>query len=965
MERATAARGSRVAEFINRHGGSVAALALVAALILAVIAPLVADDGEPSFDPKGEIYDIRDRVDDVFASTSPIRSAAFIVEAVDGRDVLTRDALLEFKQNQSRFLDDPETQAHLTSGFDRDLGIPIEGMFSIADAIDDALPQGLAAASDADVKRALGALLADDAPTNGLRFLLSTTSTTREPTTIDGETVVVWTSPAFFANVLYDISTFDESQQVDSFGEVANLDAERWLRTAQATLRGEQRAATAIGIAIDQGLMSQEQSEAAGPYLFAAVAFILILAGSLLRSYWAAMIVAAGLGVVMMSYGGVNALIGLKTNSPLLIMIVPIALISFGVDFFIHASGRAREAQVQGYDRERAYPIGVTAVFAALLLAALSSAAAFLSNTVSGIEGIVEFGIAAAVGLVLAYAVLGWIAPKLLLSIEEKLGPRPAEQAHWRTVSQKLGFLFAAFVGGMAVTMAIVFPAAGSGAFLVFLGLFVYLPYRLTRRRNRRAAEAGRPLTDEVKGAGHGFRAAGTVVHFLARWRVFTLPVVAGLAILGLVGASQVERGFEVKDFFSSRTDFIKSLDKLEQYYGSGGGDSDYIFVEGDLTSTATLRALEVTQATIAASDAEFTRDFNGDVEFGPNAVTVVRIATASAPMRTAIATSGVQITDDDGDGLADTPEQVAAIYAHALASGVVNDDGFEVFRPEAVERFLSVDGSVQATLISVGVATFTDDEIILGARAALEEAAADLEQAVAGRDVTVAVSGWAITGQASLDSFLQAMLLSLPVAVVLTSLLVFITLFFVFRRFGRRLASILKRSGRYAVVSMVPILLVVAWIYGFMYLVGYRLNLITATIAAIAIGVGVDYATHFTMRFVEEFEHEPSRFPALRRAGEGTGGALALSAATSMAGFLVMATAPMPLFETFGVLTAVMIGFSLLVSLLVLPSLLLLITPSRKGREREEMIERVTHGGEVSYDPHARETAFRGGEEV
>ena len=129
----------------------------------------------------------------------------------------------------------------------------------------------------------------------------------------------------------------------------------------------------------------------------------------------------------------------------------------------------------------------------------------------------------------------------------------------------------------------------------------------------------------------------------------------------------------------------------------------------------------------------------------------------------------------------------------------------------------------------------------------------------------------------------------------LLTSLIVFITLFFVFRHFGRRMASILKRSGRYAVISMVPILLVVALVYGFMYLVGYRINLITATIAAISIGVGVDYATHFTMRFIEEFEHEPSRFPALRRTGDGTGGALTISAATSMTGFLVMATAPMP----------------------------------------------------------------------
>jgi predicted RND superfamily exporter protein len=79
-------------------------------------------------------------------------------------------------------------------------------------------------------------------------------------------------------------------------------------------------------------------------------------------------------------------------------------------------------------------------------------------------------------------------------------------------------------------------------------------------------------------------------------------------------------------------------------------------------------------------------------------------------------------------------------------------------------------------------------------------------------------------------------------------------------------MASILKRSTRYALISMVPILLVVAWVYGFMFVVGDKINVITATIAAIAVGVGVDYATHLTMRFIEEFEHEPSRFPATRR---------------------------------------------------------------------------------------------------
>ena len=43
------------------------------------------------------------------------------------------------------------------------------------------------------------------------------------------------------------------------------------------------------------------------------------------------------------------------------------------------------------------------------------------------------------------------------------------------------------------------------------------------------------------------------------------------------------------------------------------------------------------------------------------------------------------------------------------------------------------------------------------------------------------------------------------------------------------------------------------------MFLVDLAINPITATIAAIAIGVGIDFATHFTVRFIEEFAVEHS----------------------------------------------------------------------------------------------------------
>ena len=184
-------------------------------------------------------------------------------------------------------------------------------------------------------------------------------------------------------------------------------------------------------------------------------------------------------------------------------------------------------------------------------------------------------------------------------------------------------------------------------------------------------------------------------------------------------------------------------------------------------------------------------------------------------------------------------------------------------------------------------------------------------------------------------------MLLALPVALVLCALL----------------ASVFMRSLKYGLASVTPILLVVGWVYGFMYLFDYKINVVTATIAAIAVGVGIDYSTHFTMRFREEFEHEPSRFPALRRAGEGTGGALAISALSSIIGFTVMAFAPMPIFQTFGTLTAVMIVFSLLVALLVLPSVLLVVTRRRTGAERQHLLD-LTGIAPDEYDPHSRATA-------
>lgn len=907
----------------------------------------------PRFDPGGEIYDISERADELFDPATQVATATFFVEAKDAAtgDVLTRDALLEFVANSDGLEADSEAQDHLSSTFDTDLDQPIDPVLSVAHAVDDLLPNGLIGADDAAVKQALAELLDDQSPGSALRATLSqlTTSTVEE---VNESSVTVWRSPAFQAIVAYQRESFEIAHPGSTNDDLVDyeyaVEGETWLRDVQSTLRGDQRKISVLGLAIDGFLADEEQSAAAAPFIFGAIVLIVLLVGALVRSYWASAVVAAGLSATFLAYNGIIVLAGLK-DSILLTFIIPIAVLSFGVDFFIHGFGRCREEQSRGLAPTAAYPIGMTTVASAVMLAVATSTAAFLSNVSSDIESIQQFGMGAAIGLVLAYLFVGVIGPRVVLGIEEQVGAPPL--VHGPRLGAKLGFVAMSLVGGATVTMSVVMVPVGA-AFLVvvFVPLAILLPYRRVRRRNNRAAESGRELDRRIRGVGHGLKSAGTAVHFLARWRVVTVPVTVVLAALGLYGFTQVEEEFSPSDFTSSDTDFIRSLDTLGFHFGSSTGTSAYLYAEGDLTQPATLAAIDDVISQVDTADVDRTdggevaflaRDFDGTPVAANNAADVLRATlTSSATVEEIEATTGVALTAGP-DGLPTSADQVLAMYEYTSENGITGPDGGLSWRPEDVQAAVHVGDGFQATKVDISIATVADLDLMVAARDALQAASVQLEE-VPGDLTWLGVSGPAVTEEDSLTAFTASMVLSLIIALVLCTLI----------------AWAFMRSLKYALVSVIPILLVVGWVYGFMFIFDYSINPVTATIAAIAVGVGVDFAMHFTTRFREEFVDEPSRFPALRRAGEGTGGALVLSALTSIGGFLVMSRAPMPVFADFGLLTAVMILFSLLVALFVLPSVLLLVTPSRRGEERERLLDALR---DEHYDPHSRTTSLGG----
>jgi predicted RND superfamily exporter protein len=173
-------------------------------------------------------------------------------------------------------------------------------------------------------------------------------------------------------------------------------------------------------------------------------------------------------------------------------------------------------------------------------------------------------------------------------------------------------------------------------------------------------------------------------------------------------------------------------------------------------------------------------------------------------------------------------------------------------------------------------------------------------------------LTGGPIVRLAGIEAIAKAFRRSLPVAVLLCLVI----------------ATVFMRSFRYAVVSCIPILIVVVWLHAFMHVAGYSLNVVTATLGAISIGIGIDFSIHFTLRYREESRRRGSWSEAMAVAGAGTGGALLGSAASSIVGFSILAFAPMPLFASYGLLTAVMIALAGGVTLFVLPSLLTLLDP-------------------------------------
>ncbi|HXH95802.1 MAG TPA: MMPL family transporter [Gaiellaceae bacterium] len=910
---------------------------LTAAFLVLGIA--TAPDKEASFSPGGEVFSTAEHVERTFRATTT--ELQFIVED-KGSDALDLASLREWKRNSDALRADNELSPAFSTYYDKDLGRTVVGFYTIADAVDDELhgsgvAGGLGKATEGQVKIALGRVLAVKRPTAVFRDALSVHAVSSRER-VGGTQITQWTSPAFLTSVRVDHSAFpvdletksDPATRTDTqqaaIDDARDVEIEHWGRDALSALRGEQQNLNVWGIAIDKTLTSDESFNATVPYLLGAFALIVLLIGGVFRSYWALTLAGVGIAVTLLWARMITNIIGFH-ESIILDVIVPIATISFGVDFLIHAVSRVREELTTGARHRSAYVVGIANIAGALALALSTSAIALASNAASSIQAVTEFGFGAAIALASAFVVLGVLAPLFLLRIEEVSGAESpaATGGVFRRALRWLRLVAAAVLAALVIIGIIAAPFVGAIGTVAYALLFIALPTWRLRRRTK-GARAAAPAV-QANTAGESSVLAGRLISSIVRVRYAMFAVMAIVTIAAAIGATHVGRQTEPRDFYPSDSDFIVGIDKLVAHTSTASPGDVYVYLTGEIADPAVLAAVKTANEDVSRKGGDlFARNPDGTLTARDSAIDVARAAVGiDFARRSVTRTTGVTLTDRNGDGLPDTPRQARTLFTYSIAHGVPSDTSTFVYTKDQVARLLQPLGRGGfATVLRYPLQGFPDTSKVKQARRTVEASALGLTQSATshGRSVEARVSGDIVAEQITLDAVTNAMVISVPLAMLLCF----------------AVAAFAMRSLRLAAVSIVPIALVIVWLLAFMAAFDYHINVITATIAAISVGVGIDFSTHYTMRYRERLRAMSSRAEAVRSAAEGTGTALLLSGITSIVGFGILALAPMPIFAAYGLLTAVMIALSLAATLVVLPSLLFVLGPRPAAETSPEL---------------------------
>lgn len=241
-----------------------------------------------------------------------------------------------------------------------------------------------------------------------------------------------------------------------------------------------------------------------------------------------------------------------------------------------------------------------------------------------------------------------------------------------------------------------------------------------------------------------------------------------------------------------------------------------------------------------------------------------------------------------------ETPEELQQLISNylVLLAGE-SDDSFsnDPLEPTAIETIILVNSQWQEDVKKV------------------TQAIHDYVEANFPKNVKVLVGGGAAQ-----EGALAGLVVSSQTASILASVLMVLLI-----------VALSNRSFVMGLIAALSLAIAIIGNFAVMGFLGITLNMATAMIASLSVGIGIDYTIHFIEAFKREYA---AGGDYLRRTFSTSGKAILINAVSVGAGFGVHAFSQFRIMAQFGDLTALSMAISAVVSLTVIPVLLTTVKP-------------------------------------
>lgn len=376
--------------------------------------------------------------------------------------------------------------------------------------------------------------------------------------------------------------------------------------------------------------------------------------------------------------------------------------------------------------------------------------------------------------------------------------------------------------------------------------------------------------------------------------------------VIFAIGASQLERGFDMDQFVPADNPAMELFDTMAEYFPFASEYQEYILIEGDVATVEALQGIAQTH-----------KNIQDDTFVGRKKDGTVKVTSIYSEIELAIKNNQSLIEKfniDEKTNIPKTDNDVKELFDYLYEGktfdmGDIENSGIDMadFGNAQIGMVLYRNNSrYTATVIRY----YLDASFQLEGNVQddLEILSKEInEDMVTYGDATAIATGMSQIQFNNTSNLTSSQFTSTGISLLLAALVLIIT----------------YRNPTLGLIAMIPVCISIVWILGTMYYFGYILDIMTVTVTSMTIGIGIDYAIHATERFRLVADKTGDVDKAVCETISHTGGALLIAALTTALAFAILILAPIPPQQRFGIILSITICYSFLTSVLLLPLLL------------------------------------------